>query len=76
MSSRDFGRRVKASRSLVGMTQQQLAELIGASSVAISNWENNTAQPNVSMLRALCQTLNVSPVFLLGLDEHDETTHK
>ena len=42
----DYGRRIKGLRGVMGLTQSQLAELIGVSYASVNRWENGQARPN------------------------------
>lgn len=63
---------MKAERVRKGLTIEQLGDIIGVSSNAISKWENSKASPTASNLVALCNLYGVSPEYLLDMtsDEH------
>ena len=42
----DYPERVKSVRDLKGLTQAQLAELIGVSFASVNRWENGQSRPN------------------------------
>ena len=42
----DFGQRIKRTRQVAGLTQAQLAELIGVSYASVNRWENGQSRPN------------------------------
>lgn len=60
-----FGDKLKNARINAGLTQKQLADLIGAKHNSISNWENNQNMPDPNMIETICGALNVSPSYLL-----------
>ena len=60
-----FGDKLKNARINAGLTQKQLANLIGAKHNSISNWENNQNMPDPNMIETICGALNVSPSYLL-----------
>ena len=60
-----FGDKLKNARINAGLTQKQLANLIGAKHNSISNWENNQNMPDPNMIEAICGVLKVSPSYLL-----------
>ncbi|MBQ7379185.1 MAG: helix-turn-helix transcriptional regulator [Clostridia bacterium] len=64
-----FGQRLKYFRKLKKFTQQELAELIGVSTQAISKWETNTGMPDISQIVPLSQALHVSTDSLLGISD-------
>lgn len=49
-----------------GMTQQELADAIGASVVGVRNWERGARKPTMEMLLALGTALHISIDTLLG----------
>lgn len=64
-----LGTRIKIARKQKGLTQEQLAEVIGVSRSAISRWESGDMEPTIKNLAELARTLDVSSDHLLGLDE-------
>ena len=57
---------LRAARLRAGLTQHQLARLIGvAGGERISRWELGTSAPRPEMLRRLAQALSVGPADLL-----------
>lgn len=62
----DFGYRLKSLRLERHMTQQELADAIGASTVGVRNWEKGARKPTMDMLLALGRALNISIDTLLG----------
>ncbi len=65
IDSDDFGRWLRDHRIQLGLTQQQLADRMYVSHVAISHWENNKRLPDVGTLTRLAACLGVSDVELL-----------
>lgn len=64
----DFGENIKALRTQKGLTQEQVAELLGVSKQAVSRWENNATYPDITFLPILASFYNVTVDFLLGAD--------
>ena len=60
-----LGETIKALRVEKGLTQPQLAAIIGVSNGMISVWENNVNEPKASNLKALAAALDVSVDTLL-----------
>ncbi len=58
-------REVRISR---GMSQVELAKLLGVTKQSVSNWENDNIQPSVEMLVKIAAALSVSTDYLLELD--------
>ena len=42
----DYGERIRQVREIAGLTQAQLAEIIGVSYASVNRWENNQSRPN------------------------------
>ena len=42
----DYGQRIKEAREIAGLTQTQLANLIGVSYASVNRWENGQSRPN------------------------------
>ena len=63
-----IGFNIKRLRREKGITQEQLAEYLGISSRAISQWECDRTSPDITLLPALCHIFNVSSDELLGID--------
>lgn len=55
-----------------GLTQEELAQILGLSFQAISNWENAQSMPDISLLPTLSRTLEVSIDKLLGYVAQDK----
>lgn len=63
----DIGSSIKKLRRERDITQEQLAEYLGITSRAISQWETGRTSPDISMIPALCHVFNVSADDLLGI---------
>lgn len=61
-----LGDNIKLARKSKGLTQKQLADLIGAKHNSISNWENNQNFPDPDTIELICGALDVSPSDLLS----------
>ncbi|MEY2374561.1 LexA family protein [Lentilactobacillus buchneri] len=62
----NLGSRIKELRTEKRMTQAELGRVIGVTKVSISGYENNTRQPDNSILLKLAGYFNVSTDYLLG----------
>ena len=60
-----MGKVIQAKRRAKGMTQEQLAQLVGVSSAAVSKWETASAMPDVALLCPLARALDCTPDELL-----------
>lgn len=61
-----FSCRLKALRKSRNITSQQLADVIGTSRVAISQFENEANAPSIHSLIALADYFDVSLDYLVG----------
>lgn len=61
----DFGQRLKSLRVERNLTQQNLGDAVGVSTVTIRAWERNTKKPAMDALLSLGHVLNISMDTLL-----------
>ena len=64
-----LGKKLSGYRKLAGLTQQQLGERLSLSAQAISKWENDLAEPDLSAHRTLSEIYKVSVDELLNLND-------
>ncbi len=66
----EIGKKIKALRADMGMTQDKLAQTVGVTPQAVSKWENGTALPDISLLPALsvCFGVRIDDFFELSDD--------
>ena len=62
----EIGRRISRLRKEKDMTQPALADVMGVSFQAVSNWERGASMPDIGKLPELAQALGVSVDELLG----------
>ncbi len=73
----EIGAKIRKYRDKRGISQRELAELLGVSNTRVSNWEQGVNRPDAEMIGALCRALDVSPSRLLGIRISDrELTDK
>lgn len=63
----EIGPRIRKYRELKGMSQKEFAGRIGVSNSRVSNWEQGINRPDVDILAAICEALEVSPSELLDV---------
>lgn len=63
-----IGSTIKRLRREKDITQEQLAEYLGITSRAISQWECDRTAPDISQLPAICHIFGVSSDVLLGIN--------
>ncbi len=69
-----LGERLYYVRKSKGYTQDSLAESIGVSRGVIFNLEKNKTQPQLIVINAICQTLNINKEWLVnGIGEMEDT---
>lgn len=66
-----LGERIKYYRKKEGMTQNELAESLGVSFQAVSNWERGVAPPDIDNLVLLSRHFNVLLDTLINQDSSD-----
>lgn len=67
--AKSLGEALKENRVRCQMTQEFVAETLGASRQSVSKWENGSSDPNTSNLIALAKLYKVSPAALLQCAE-------
>ena len=63
-----IGKTIKQARINKNMTQMNLADAMGVSYQAVSNWERGNSMPDISKLADLCAALDISVNELLGIE--------
>jgi transcriptional regulator with XRE-family HTH domain len=72
-SLKDFGPRLRALRDKRGLTQEDVAQAIGATLMMISRYERGVHLPTAERIVALAQVLHVTADALLSGDRKGET---
>ncbi len=62
---------IKNARTKLNMTQMNLADEMGVSYQAVSNWERGNSMPDISKLPELCKILNISFEELVGEESQE-----
>lgn len=60
MNQERIGKFIAECRKKQKMTQQELAEKLGVTDRAVSNWENGKNMPDLSLFKSLCNILNIT----------------
>lgn len=60
MNQEKIGKFISELRKEKGMTQEQLVEKMGVTDKSISRWENGKTMPDYSILKELCDTLDIT----------------
>lgn len=64
-------KKIRQTRIDQNMTQMDLADAMGVSYQAVSNWERGNSMPDISKLEDLCGVLNISVAELLGMESKE-----
>ena len=65
----EIGKRIAECRRDKQLTQDELANRIGITAQALSQYERGIRYPDVAILKALCVSLGVSADYLMGLKD-------
>ena len=68
--------KIRDARIRKNMTQGNLAEELGVSYQAVSNWERGNSLPDLSKYEDLCRILDVSLEYLLGIGADTDTVRR
>ena len=68
----NIGRNILYFRQQQGLTQQQLADVLGINKMAISNYEKGKRQPNIGTVKAICKALDISLMQFMAYSEDVE----
>lgn len=64
-----LGEKLKAVRKSNNLTQKNLSEKVGVKTRTIASYEQGSAYPSLEIFGKLCDSLNVSSDYLLGLSD-------
>ena len=65
-NSDTFGQRLRQARERAGMSQKELAVILGVSQPAIVRWEKDLSSIRLDPLMKILQAFNIAPEELLG----------
>lgn len=65
----DIKERLREARKARGMKQADLAERMGVRKNTVSAWETGQNRPDMDDVERLCGILDVSPSWMLGVDD-------
>lgn len=78
MNQQEIGRFISHCRKEKGLTQTQLAEILGVSDKSISRWETGKTMPDLSFYEPLCEILDIQISELLyarKMTDKEKTVH-
>lgn len=62
---------IATQRKKLGLTQNQLAGMLGVSAQAVSKWERGISCPDISLLDEIAKALQISLAELLGIPQNE-----
>lgn len=68
-----FGERIVFLREELGISQKELAGMVGITAATLSRYENNIYEPKSEIVALLASALNSSADYLLGLSSSFQT---
>lgn len=66
-----IAKKIREGRIAQNMTQMNLADAMGVSYQAVSNWERGNSMPDISKLEELCHALKLDVTDLLGMESRE-----
>lgn len=72
MNENKFSQVIKKLRKEKGLTQQELADVVGITATGVSYWESGNAIPNTETLKKLANYFGVTVNYLLGIKDNFE----
>lgn len=73
MTQLEIGKRIAECRRERKLTQEELANRVGVTAQALSQYERGLRYPDVGILASLCNVLNAGADYLLGLEDKKMT---
>jgi len=67
-----LGRNLKVLRSQNGITQTELAKVLGVSQQTVGSWEKDKSTPNYDLLKQIARYFKVTTDYLLGYSKDDD----
>lgn len=64
--SKIFGERLKELRLQEGLSQSELAKVLGTSQASLSKWENDVQEPCIEDLVKICNHFNICADYVVG----------
>ena len=68
----NIGRRIQLFRRRKGLTQEELASILGISRATLARWETGVRKPSSSWILKLAEVLDVSPAQLFEFQGKEE----
>ncbi len=71
-----IGDKIRNAREDLDLTQSEVANLIPMNQSNYSKIERGLQEPSLDQFKRICQILDLSPSYLLGLDESERVPQK
>ena len=75
-STTSFGQNLKKMRKQHGVTQGELANIVGIEKSSVSKYETANVIPSIDILKKIASVFNVSVDYLLGSEEQQKSTNE
>lgn len=72
-NKKNFGEYLKQKRKEIGLTQKDFASKLFVTESAVSKWERGVSYPDISLVKDICQILNITEHELLTASEDVQT---
>ena len=76
LDMKKVGKNIKAARTEKNMTQLELADILGVSYQAVSNWERGNTMPDIAKLPEISKALDIEIASILGEESTANTIAK
>ena len=70
-----LGENIKKFRAKRGLTQEQLADVLGVSAQAVSRWESAATYPDITLLPAIAGYFEITLDELMGMEDYKNEEH-
>ena len=65
-----WNEKIKEARRIKGWAQQKVADILGVTRACYSNYEQGIREPTIALLKSICETLEISADYLIGLNDN------
>lgn len=65
-----WNEKIREARRAKGWSQQKVADILGVTRACFSNYEQGTREPTIALLKAICEILDISADYLIGLADN------
>ena len=65
-----WNEKIKEARRIKGWSQQKVADILGVTRACYSNYEQGIREPTIALLKSICEKLEISADYLIGLNDN------